>query len=203
MTEKESTKPRFSIRGINVCESLARHTPEQVTHLIERMVKWNMNTLVLHRCYGYKFHRKLIETLCQQAGIEITYYVQTALAFTPRANSRLFALDVNLKPHTKQACNETRLCVSNPESREYFRGGARKYFISNDVLPESKHLLMDADGYLFCECEKCQKIKPVNQWTILLEIAVEEADKADKNLNVEYLSYVWRYSIPEKFDIFQ
>jgi hypothetical protein len=198
-----TSQPRFSVRGINVCESLARHSPEQVARLIERMASWNMNTLLVHQYYGYKFHKDLIESLCRKHGIHIIYMLHTAFAFTPHIPAVFFALDMDGNPRTKIACNETKLCVSNPEGLGLFRYGARRYFNSDRAKPESTYLVMDADGYLFCQCPKCRNIKPVDQWAILLEIAVEEANKAQKNLTIEYLSYVWRYSIPEKIELFQ
>ena len=199
----DSKTPRFAVRGINVCESLARHTPDQVATLIERMAKWKMNTLIVHSCYGYKLHRKLIEDMCGQTGIQIAYYVQTALAFNAGADPDIFALDTDLKPRTPKACNETRLCPSNETARNQFRSGAENFFKSDDVQPGSTLILMDADGYLFCQCPKCRNIKPVDQWAIFLEIALEQAEKANKALKIEHLSYVWRYAIPKNFEIFK
>ena len=46
-------RPDFDIRGINPCESLLRHTPQQLEKLICRMAHWRMNTLIVHIKYGY------------------------------------------------------------------------------------------------------------------------------------------------------
>ncbi|MFH1614994.1 MAG: hypothetical protein ABIG61_07910 [Planctomycetota bacterium] len=199
---KEIYKPRFQIRGINPCESLARHTPEQIEHLIDRMANWRMNTLIIHLCYGYKFHADQIEHLCRELGIEIKYYVQTSLLFLSEASPSIFAHDMNGNPHTKHLDNSTRLCVSEPAAVETFRNGARRFFSSNRIPPNAALVLMDADGCLFCQCPKCRYINPVQQWSRLFNIAIEEAQKSGKNLSIEYLCYLWRYELPEDFSIF-
>jgi len=38
---------RFAIRGINVCESLLRHTPRQIESLFDRMAGLGLNTLLM------------------------------------------------------------------------------------------------------------------------------------------------------------
>ncbi|MFH1614265.1 MAG: hypothetical protein ABIG61_04165 [Planctomycetota bacterium] len=194
--------PRFQIRGTNPCETLARHSSEQIESFIDRMAHWWMNTIIIHICYGYKFHENKIERMCAERGIDIKYYVQTSLMFLSEAQSSVFACDKNGNPRTKQLENETRLCVSNPAALEAFRAGARRFFSSDNVRPGSAYILMDADGYLFCQCPKCRNIAPSEQWMRLLNIALEEADRSGKNLSIEYLSYVWRYKLPENFSTF-
>ena len=175
-------KSRFQIRGINICESLARHTPEQVESLINRMARWRMNTLVVHLAYGYKFHAEQIEKLCRERGIRVKYYVQTSLLFLPGTSPSLFARDVKGNPRTTNLDNSTRLCVSESAAITAFRDGARRFFSSDQVPPNAALVLMDADNVLFCQCPKCCHIKPVEQWTRLFNIAIEEAQKSDKNL---------------------
>ena len=195
--------PRFQIRGINPCETLARHSSEQIESLLNRMAHWRMNTIILHVSYGCKFHLDKIEQMCDERGIDIKYYIQTSLLFlTEDTPTSLFALDKNGCPRTKQLQNETRLCVSAPAALNAFRVGARRFFSSDKVRPGSAYMLMDADGYLFCQCPKCRNIDPSEQWMKLFNIALEEADRCKKKLSIEYLSYVWRYKLPENLSIF-
>ena len=195
-------EPRFQVRGINPCESLARHTSKQIGTLIDRMAQWRMNTIIIHQCYGYMKHKELVDRLCEERGIEIIYYLQTALAFTSNADVSVFALEENGNPRTPYANNETRLCPAKQAARDTFREGARSFFNSDSVAPGSRFVLMDGDGYLFCKCPECRDVKPVDQWAVFLEIAIEEAEKSNKNLEIEYLSYVWRYARPKEFELF-
>ena len=191
-----SGRPRFAIRGINTVESLARHTPNQVARLIERMARWRLNTLVVHRAYGYRRHADLIGKLCRKHIIHLKFYIQTSLLFLPQADPQLFARNADGTRRTNELVGETRLCVSNRAALQAFRRGAREFFRSDDVPAHAGFILTDADGYLFCQCPKCAKLKPYDQWMIIFEIAVDQADQADKGLSIDYLSYVWRYAIP-------
>src|SRR5699024_9787812 len=67
--EAGTYRPEFAVRGVNVCESLLRHTPEQIETLLDRMALWRMNRLIVHVAYGYQKYGELIEKLCQQRGI--------------------------------------------------------------------------------------------------------------------------------------
>ena len=53
----------FAVRGFNPCESLLRHTPEQLRRFIRRMKTLNFNTIIIHYDYGWKRYRVLDESL--------------------------------------------------------------------------------------------------------------------------------------------
>ena len=42
------TKKLFAVRGFNPCESLLRHTPEQLRRFIRRMKDLDFNTIIIH-----------------------------------------------------------------------------------------------------------------------------------------------------------
>ena len=46
-------KQPFAVRGFNLCESILRHTPEQLRKFIRRMKVLRMNTLIVHSDYGW------------------------------------------------------------------------------------------------------------------------------------------------------
>ena len=196
------TKPRFPIRGINTVESLARHTPDQISQLIQHMARWRMNTVVVHRAYGYHRHADLIHQLCTQHQIDLKFYIQTSLLFLQNTDPSLFARNPDGSLRTTELVGETRLCVSNPAALKAYRRGAEQFFRSDDVPANSSFILTDADGYLFCQCDKCARMKPYDQWMVIFEIAVDQAAQADKGISIEYLSYVWRYAIPTHAELF-
>ena len=195
--------PRFEIRGINTCETISRHSSDQLCTLIDRMAHWRMNTLVAHLAYGFDLHGDLIESLCRQRGIDIKYYVQTSLKFlNPDIDTKCFARDRNGRLHAPSLENTTRLCVCEPTALEAFRTGAREFFADDHIKPNTTFVLMDADGYGFCQCTRCRNIKPVEQWNTLFRIAMNEVARSEKNLSIDYLCYVWRYALPEQFKVF-
>ena len=61
----------FAIRGFNPCESLLRHTPEQLRTFLRRMKTLNMNTIIIHYDYGWKRYQNLILEECDRNKIEI------------------------------------------------------------------------------------------------------------------------------------
>ena len=60
----------FPIRGFNPCESLLRHTPEQLRRFIRRMKEFDFNSIIIHSDYGWQRYRSLIEKECADAGVE-------------------------------------------------------------------------------------------------------------------------------------
>ncbi len=194
-----STTP-MSIRGINVCESLARHTPEQVERLLERMRQWRMNTLVVHPEYGYRGFERLIRRRCRELGLTLVHYVYTSLAFLPGCPSLCFAKDEQGRPRTPQLACETRLCVHDAQGLRRFREGARRYY-AQQVQDGDQVLLATADGALLCQCAACRKLNAVEQWQPLLEIAVDEARRG-RRLTLHFISYVRRFSLPRDMAVF-
>lgn len=192
----------FDIRGINVCESLSRHTPKQVDQLLDRLVQWQMNTLVVHPHYGFNLHAERIKRFCAAHHISLIYYLYTVLDFTPRAPRGILAVDHNGNPYLDRVECETRLCSSQPEARRRFREGARRYFAEN-VSPGDEVLLATPDGFLFCQCPSCRLLDPVAQWQPFLEIAVEEIERSGKQLVTHYIAYCGRMRPPEDMSVFQ
>ena len=72
-------KELFPIRGFNPCESLLRHTPEQLRCFIRRMKRLKFNSIIIHYDYGWKRYKELILEECRRAGVEITL-----MTFGPR-----------------------------------------------------------------------------------------------------------------------
>jgi hypothetical protein len=66
---------QFQVRGFNPCESLLRHTPQQLTNFIRRMKNFNFNSIIIHSDYGYNRYKELIEQECSKANVEITLMV--------------------------------------------------------------------------------------------------------------------------------
>ena len=61
----------FAVRGFNPCESLLRHTPEQLRRFIRRMKTLKMNTIIIHYDYGWTRYKDLILEACAASDINI------------------------------------------------------------------------------------------------------------------------------------
>lgn len=192
----------FTVRGIFPCEALERMTPEQVASMIDRMAHWRMNRLIVRWHYGYQDHAPLIHRLCAERGIELSYYMESVLTFCQGADPALFARNEDGSPVTSTLINETRLCPSSSDAVEYLRQGARRFFAEAGLPAGSRMIFIDADGYRFCHCEKCRKLRPVEQWIRQFAVLVEEVNRSSNNFLIEYPCYVWRYALPEEMQAF-
>jgi hypothetical protein len=186
-------RPAFSIRGINPCESLARHTPEQLTKLIDRMGRWRMNRIIIHSQYGFDEHRALIERETAKRGIEIVHYTYYNLAFCEGIPTKHFAKrkDGAPKPKgTRLECYD-RLCASDPEGLALYAEGVERYMKAH---PDFRHqMLATADGYDYCECEACRGKNPIAQWEPFFNRFFDHAPDRSR----EALIYVNRFSVPD------
>ena len=70
---------RFPIRGFNMCESLLRHTPDELRRFLRRMKSLNFNTVIIHYDYGWKHYHDIICEECRKSGVDITL-----MTFGPR-----------------------------------------------------------------------------------------------------------------------
>lgn len=192
----------FLIRGINVCESLSRHTPRQTDRLLQRLTDWQMNTLIVHPQYGYRRHAEAICSFCQEHQFRLIHYLYTVLAFTPNAPADVFAVNSSGLPHRQRVECETRLCASNAKALHYFREGARRY-IDENVQAGDEILLATPDGGLFCQCESCRGLNPTEQWQPFLEICVEEILCSGKPITTHFIAYVGRFRPPKNMDVFE
>ena len=193
----------FQVRGFNPCESLLRHTPQQLMTFLRRMKEFNFNSIIIHSDYGYNRYKELIEKECAANNVEITLMV-----FGPRSFFSLvdwkesyFAKDENGIPFTSKPECETHPCASNFEAIEAFTLGAERYLSS---LPKSlTRLHMRAgDGLLFCRCPKCRLLPEHEQWQVFVEAFVKAARKVAPHLKLETDLYIKRYSVPKNHEAF-
>ena len=194
---------RFQVRGFNPCESLLRHTPEQLTRFIRRMKQLNFNSIIIHSDYGWKRYRELIEKECAANGVEITLMV-----FGPRTFFSLvdwkpqwFAADENGKPFTTRPECETHPCASDPEALSGFYEGAKKYL--STLPPTVARVHMRAgDGLMFCRCSKCRNIPEHEQFAPFVAAFVQAAKEVNPALKLETDLYIKRYAVPQKHEVF-
>ena len=187
----------FAIRGINTCESLPCHTPEQLRTLIDRMGRWGMNTLIVHTVYGWRRHRELIVAECAKRGIDLVFYTYTSLAFLPPdAPSDWLAKDAEGRPLTTHPVCETRPCLAEPEGLAAFKEGAQRYF-AGSVTDASSVLAMTGDGYGHCRCPACRTRSPSAQWQPLLERFLQAGRSQAPGKRLETIVYVQRYAVPD------
>jgi len=191
----------FAVRGFNMCESLLRHTPEQLRRFLRRMKQLEMNSIIIHYDYGWKRYREIILEECRNAGVEITL-----MTFGPRTffslmpwSEKWFAKDENGRPFTRRLECETQPCRFVPEALDAFEEGA--YLWLKQLPPEIKRVHMRAgDGRDFCLCPKCRKIPPQERWQPFVERFMRAVSRIDNPPAVETDIYIMRYELPENAD---
>ncbi len=187
----------FDIRGFNMCESLLRHTPEQLRRFIRRMKDLQFNTLIVHYDYGWRRYRELILEEAKAAGVEITL-----MTFGPRTffsytdwKPEWFAKDESGQPHTRELECETQPCRFQPEALEAYAYGAQQWLKS--LPPEIVRVHMRAgDGLKFCRCGECRKLPDHEKWQPFVEVFANAALECRPDLEFETDIYVKRYNLP-------
>ena len=144
----------FAIRGFNLCESLLRHSPEQLRIFLRRMNTLQMNTVIIHYDYGWNRYKNIIMDECRENRINpvlMTFGPRTFFSYTDW-KEQWFAKAPDGNAWTPELVCETQPCTFEPEGLEAFQYGARKWLKS---LPEEiKHVHMrSGDGIKFCQCE--------------------------------------------------
>lgn len=187
----------FAIRGFNPCESLLRHSPEQLRTFIRRMKTLKMNTIIIHYDYGWKRYHELIMEECEKAGVNIilmTFGPRTFFSYSDWKPD-WFAKKPDGSPFTERLECETHPCRYEAEALEAFDYGARKWLQS---LPSQiRHVHMRAaDGLMFCQCEKCRLLPDHEKWQPFVDIFTRAVLEMRPDLKFETDIYVKRYNIP-------
>ena len=188
----------FSIRGFNLCESLLRHSPEQLRTFIRRMKKMNLNTLIVHYDYGWTRYRDIILEECRTADVEIvlmTFGPRTFFSFSDW-KPKWFAKQDDGTPFTQRLECETHPCCFESEALEAFEYGVQQWLKS---LPEQiRHVHMRAaDGIMFCQCEKCRCLSAHERWQPFVDIFAKTMMTTRPDLKFETDVYIMRYHIPD------
>lgn len=188
---KES--PAFSIRGINPCESLARHTPEMIARLIDRMGHWKMNRIIIHSEYGFERHKELILRECGKRGIEPVYYLYDNVCFGNAVPRTYWAMDGKGKVRAPYDHLEAynRVCASKTEGFGPYRKGVDSYLAKHTDFRQV--MFATADGGDYCQCPECSLKGPWEQVLPFFNMFFDEA--SDRNR--ELLVYQDRYEVPK------
>lgn len=188
----------FEIRGFNPCESLLRHSPEQLRNFIRRMKTLRMNTIIIHYDYGWKRYQELILEECEKAGIDIilmTFGPRTFFSYSDWKN-QWFAKDEAGVPFTEHLECETYPCRFEEEALQAFEYGACQWL--KELPPAIKHVHMrGADGIMFCECPKCRVLPEYERWQPFVERFTKAVLETRPDLKFETDVYVKRLYIPE------
>lgn len=188
----------FKIRGFNPCESLLRHTPEQLVRFIRRMKKLNMNTIIIHYDYGWNRYKNIILDECAKANIEIilmTFGPRTFLSYTDW-DKKWFAKKEDGTCFNDRLECETYPCPFEGGVMEAYEYGAKEWLKS---LPRQiRHVHMRAaDGLNFCQCERCRNLPDHEKWQPFVDAFVKAVLETRPDLKFETDVYVKRYSIPQ------
>ena len=194
----------FEIRGFNMCESLLRHTPEQLARFLDRMGELKFNSLIVQYDYGFRHYRQLIKEKCLQHNIDVTLMVFGPRTFfsLSKCDSRYFALDENGKPYCSEPECETWPCFSSNEAMEHFKRGA-EIFLKEYVPDWIKRVHMrSGDGTMTCCCSKCKDIMPSVGWHPYIKAFAQVLKKVRPDLEAESDIYIGRYDLsvpPEEY----
>lgn len=192
-----SNYKKFAIRGFNPCESLLRHSPEQLRTFLRRMKKLNFNTIILHYDYGWKRYQDLLLSECEANGINIilmTFGPRTFLSYSDWKPS-WFAKKEDGTPYTNRLECETYPCAFEPEALAAYKYGAIQWLKS--LPPQIKNVHMRAaDGLMFCQCEKCRILPDHEKWQPFVDLFAEAVLETRPDLEFETDIYVKRYNIP-------
>ena len=188
---KES--PAFSVRGINPCESFARHTPEMVARLIDRMGRWKMNRIIIHSEYGFERHKELILRECGKRGIEMVYYLYDNVCFGNAVPRAYWAVDNKGKVRAPYDHLEAynRVCASKSEGFGPYRKGVDSYLGRH---PDFRQVMFaTADGGDYCQCPECSLKGPWEQVLPFFNLYFDAASDRTREL----LVYHERYEVPK------
>lgn len=188
----------FPVRGLNLVESLLRHTPEQLRRYVRRMRNLQLNTLIVQYDYGWSRHRDLLLEETAAAGVEICL-----MTFAPRSFLRL----VDWKPAwlakkadgsllTDKLVCETQLCAAQPEAVEGFAEGAARWLAALPPAIRRVHVRC-GDGIHFCECPHCRRLDEGDRWAPFLNAFAHVVRARAPHLQWEMDVYARRYRIPE------
>jgi len=187
----------WKIRGIYPCETLNRHTPEQMRRLIDRMGKWRFNTFVVYTHYGYGEHIALIEEECAKRGIDLVYYYNTSFRFMQKLTpGKHFAKDAGGKPYCDTLMCITRPCFADSVVQERIEAAIKTFF--RKELPQHHRTLLfaPADGVKVCSCPSCRRLTPMEQWEVV-QRGINAFMKRYANDRVQWSQiYVQRYRPP-------
>lgn len=191
-------KETFAIRGFNLCESLLRHTPEQLQCFIRRMKHLQFNTIIIHYDYGWRRYKDLILEECSRAGVEITL-----MTFGPRTFFRytdwkpeFLARRTDGRFFTEKLECETFPCRFAPGALDAFEEGARAWLAELPAAIRRVHMRA-ADGRNFCQCPRCRKLVPEERWNPFVGRFVKAVRETRPELDFETDVYIRRYDLPE------
>ncbi len=187
----------FAIRGFNMCESLLRHTPEELTRFLRRMKTLDFNSAIIHYDYGFRCYRDLILRETRAAGVDVTL-----MTFGPRTFYGYFdwdpawaAKDEAGKPFCNGPECELQGCGSNPEAVEVFYEGAKKFL--KELPPGIRRVNMRAgDGTFFCRCPKCRALSESDRHQPFADAFLRAWQEVRPDLLVEGDVYYLRYALP-------
>ena len=185
-----------------MCESLLRHTPQQLCNFLDRMKELNFNNLIVQYDYGFRHYQNIIKEKCEKHNIDVTLMVFGPRTFftLSKCPSQYFACDKNGKLYTPAPECETWPCFNSPEALEYFKKGA-EIFLKEHVPNWIKRVHMrSGDGWWICDCHKCRNMMPSIGWHPYITAFAGILKKVRPDLESESDIYVGRYdvSVPQE-----
>ena len=197
-------KELFAVRGFNPCESLLRHTPEELRRFIRRMKSLDFNTVIIHYDYGWKRYRDLILEECRKAGVEITLMTFGPRTFFKYGNwkKEYAARKEDGSFFTEILECETYPCRFAPGALEAFEEGARAWLA--ELPPEIRRIHMRAaDGRDLCRCPRCRVLPFQERWNPFVERFVRAVQEKRPDLKFESDVYTLRYDLPENRQVWE
>ncbi len=192
---RKSSRADLPMRGLFPVENLQRYTERDVRDTLDWMAKNRYNHLVFMYNYGW---RRLGAALLREArlrDIRLVGYIWSFELFLPlevgKQHPEYFAY---INGQRRVEVNVKR-CASSPDSIKLYLRNAVEFLRAHPEI-EIWNVIPN-DGYHWCECEKCRKLKPKDQWAAFFAPLIEEVRRLKLPVRLQNFIYVNRFDLPE------
>lgn len=188
------TRADLSMRGLFPVENLQRYSVADVRQTLDWMAKNRMNYFVPIINYGWQRLNKAVIEESRKRGIRLVGYLWSFELFLPLemgvGHPEYFAL---IDGERRVEYNVKR-CASSALAIRIYVENARKWLRAHPELEEL--IVKPNDGYHWCQCEGCRRLKPKDQWAAFFTPLWQKAAGDNPRLRLHNFIYVHRYDLP-------
>ena len=196
-----NSRADFSMRGLSPVENLQRYTEADVRDMMDWMGRNRLNYFVPIINYGWARLGKTVVEESRKRGVHLAGYVWSFELFLPlevgRSHPEYFAF-FDGKRHVDY---NVKRCASSPEAIRLFVENGTRWFREHPEIQE--WIVIPNDGFHWCECEKCRRLKPKDQWAAFFTPLLQALASTNPSLTLHNFIYVTRYGLPENLEPYQ
>jgi len=194
----QRSRAGFTMRGLHPVENLQRYSEQDVRDTIDWMAKNRFNRLVFIYNYGWDRLGKVLREESRKRGIRLVAYLWSFEVFLPlelgKDHPEYFAMHGG---HRRVDYNVKRCASSQAAIQTYVHNGL-DFFRRNPDIDEWN--VIPNDGYHWCQCDSCRKIKPKDQWAAFFVPLVKAAARELPRVRFQNFVYVQRFALPEPIE---